>query len=62
MTPTNSRYTALTLTELEADREAGKGDLAAINAAIAAKRAMETLLAIDGELYPPPSTILEGEA
>jgi len=49
MTTTNSRYTALTLTELEADREAGKGDLAAIDAAIAEKRGMETLFEIDGE-------------
>ena len=51
MTNTNSRYTGLTLTELEADRDAGRGDLKAIEAAIEAKRAMQTLLEIDGELY-----------
>ena len=53
-----SRYPTMTLEQLEAEE-------AALTAALEAKRrevAMETLLAIDGELYPPPSTILEGEA
>jgi len=39
-----SRYTQLTVTELEAD-------LAAMEVALQAKRAMDTLLAIDGPLY-----------
>ena len=63
-----TRYTNLTLVELEADREAGKyaDDLAALNEAIQAKRrqatAMETLLEIDGELYPDDSLIAFAKA
>ena len=40
---TGSRYNRLTTIELEAD-------LAALEVALQAKRAMDTLLAIDGEL------------
>jgi hypothetical protein len=54
-----SRFTNLTLAELEADQSA-------IEAAIEAKRrkaaAMETLLAIDGELYPDDSLIAFAKA
>jgi hypothetical protein len=40
-----SRYQLLTVRELEAD-------LASLETALQARRAMDTLLAIDGELYP----------
>jgi hypothetical protein len=54
-----SRFTNLTLTELEADQSA-------IECALEAKRrqaaAMETLLEIDGELYPDDSLIAFAKA
>ena len=44
----NSRYMHLTRTELEAERDA-------IECALQAKIAMDTLLAIDGALYEEPA-------
>jgi hypothetical protein len=50
-----SRYTNLSLTELEAEQ-------AALECALQAKRALDTLLAIDGELYGAPPHIKQGDS